>query len=276
MGLETLYELFRERVSLVEAQFAACETADAAAVCASGFLGALREAYVAGCEDARLRLRASDLLTACQSAAGLIAGLSKADVSLRLPGPSFEAPRARRALSVIRRYTPTALCAVLAGYLLLRNELPAAILAFAAAVACFFMPVTKAPAAILPEARGVPRPEPQEMTQRLSRLLRDVDALLTAQVASEIGAPLLTGPVLESIQLLCEASLTGDSAFALRAASPLVSALEAQGLQLMLFSPESAGWFDLLPGAGGGRTIRPALIKDGHLLARGQAIASMR
>ena len=272
MDLETLNEMFRERAKQVEAQFAACETADAAAACASGFLGAIREAYAAGCEDEGLRRRAIELLTACQSAAGLIAGLTQAEVSLMLPRPSLALPRARRALGEIRRYAPAALCAALSAYLLLRNETPAAILAAVAAVACFFMPAVKAPAAVLPEARAVPRPDPKEMTHRMERLLRDVDALLVAGEAAESGAPLLTGPVLESIQMLCEASLTGDGAYALRAASPLVSALEAQGLELTLYSPERAGWFDLLPGAGEGRTIRPALVKDGHLLARGQAI----
>jgi hypothetical protein len=55
----------------------------------------------------------------------------------------------------------------------------------------------------------------------MERLLRDVDALLSAEeAAAEAEAPLLTGPVLESIQMLCEASLTGDGAYALRAASP--------------------------------------------------------
>ena len=69
MDLETLNEMFRERAKLVEAQFAACETADAAAACASGFLGVIREAYAAGCEDEGLRRRVIALLTACQSAA---------------------------------------------------------------------------------------------------------------------------------------------------------------------------------------------------------------
>ena len=274
--METLYEIFRERAKLVEAQFAACETADAAASCASGFLGAIREAYVAGCEDDGLRRRAVDLLTACQSASGLIAGLTQAEVSLLLPKPSPTLPRARRALGGLRRYAPAALCAALAIYLLLRNEVPAAILAAVAALACFFMPAVKAPVAVLPEARAVPRPDPKEMTRRIELLLRDVDALLGAGEAAEADAPLLTGPVLESIQMLCEASLTGDAAYALRAASPLVSALEAQGLQLSLYSPERAGWFDLLPGAGEGRTIRPALVKNGTLLARGQAVEPMR
>lgn len=274
--MQTLYELYHDRALLVEAQFAACENAEAAAACASGFLGALREAYAAACDDAALRRRAVDLLTACQSASGLLAGISQADVSLKLPGPSIQNPRARRALGAVRRFSPAALCAALAVYLLLRNELPAAVLAFVASVACFFLPQAKAPAAALPEARGVPRPDPKEMTQRLARLVRDVDALLSAQEIHETDAPLLTAPVLESIQMLCEASLTRDASFALRAASPLVTALEAQGLQLMLYNPECAGWFDTLPGAGEIRTIRPALVKDGHLLARGQAVLPVR
>lgn len=276
MDLATLMELFRGREALLETQFAGCETAEAAAACASGFFGALREAYAAQCEDAALRRRASDLLVACQSAAGLLAGMTGADVSLRLPGPSVRSPRALRAAGALRRYSPAALCAALAAYLLLRNEFPAAILALVAAAACVFLPSVKAPAPALPEARAVPRPDPREMILRVSRLIRDVDALFSAQEPAEQITPLLTGPVLESIQMLLEASLTGDSAFALRAASPLVTALEAQGLELMLFSPQNAGWFDLLPGAGEGRTIRPALVRDGRLLARGQAVEPMR
>ena len=276
MDLETLTELFRDRAVMVTAQFAACENAEAAAACAAGFLGALREAYAMQCEDAALRRRAADLLTACQSAAGLLAGMTGAEVSLRLPGPSIKSPRVRRAAAGFRRFTPAALCAALGAYLLLRNEFPAAVMAFAAAIACFLMPAVKAPAARLPEARAVPRPDPKAMTLRLQRLIRDADALLSAQEPMEKGAPLLTGPVLESIQMLCEASLTGDGTFALKAASPLVTALEAQGMELMLYSPEYAGWFDLMPGAGEGRTIRPALLKDGRLLARGMAVEPMR
>ncbi len=276
MDLETLTELFRDRAELVTAQFAACENAEAAAACAAGLLGALREAFSAQCEDAALRRRAADLLAACQSSAGLLAGMTGAEVSLRLPEPSVKNQRARRAVSGFRRYAPAALCAALAAYLLLRNEFPAAVTALVAAAGCFLMPAVKAPAEKLPEARAVPRPNPKEMTLRLQRLLRDLDALLSAQEPVESGAPLLTGPVLESIQMLCEASLTGDGTFALKAASPLVTALEAQGLELLLYSPEYAGWFDLMPGAGEGRTIRPALFKDGRLLARGMAVEPMR
>jgi hypothetical protein len=202
--------------------------------------------------------------------------MTGAEVSLRLPGPSAISQRTRRAAAGFRRYAPAVLCATLSAYLLLRNEFPAAVMAFAPAAACFFMPAMKTPAAKLPEARAVPRPDPKEMTRRLSRFLQDADALLSAQEAPEQGAPLLTRPVLESIQMLCEASLSGDGTFALKAASPLVTALEAQGLELLLFSPEYAGWFDLMPGAGEGRTIRPALFKDGRLLARGMAVEPMR
>ncbi len=276
MGLYTLSELYRERMHLVESQFAACQSAEAAAACASAFLGALREAYAAACDDDALRRQAGDILVICQSACGLIAGMADAEVSLRLSAPGTKNPLARRVLRSARRYLPAALCAALAAYLMLRNEIPAAIMAAVAAVSCLLLPAVKAPVQALPEAKAVPRPDPKEMTRRLERLLRDADALLAGREALEPGVPLLSAPLVESIQMLCEASLTGDGAFALRAASPLVAALEAQGLQLMLYAPENAGWFDLIPGAGAGRTIRPALVRDGHLLARGQAIAPMR
>lgn len=274
MRLETLHELFRERAASLEAGLAGCETAEAAAACAAAFLGALREAYVAQLDEASERQRASELLIACQSASGLMAGMTEADVHLKLPGPEGRgSARARRALREVRRYAPALLCAVLGAYLLLRGELPAAIFAGIAAAAGLFLPTVKAPAAPLPEARAVPRPDPRETARRMERLLRDADALLFARETGEASAPVLTGPVLESIQMLCEASLAGDGAFALRAASPLAAALEAQGVELMLLGADNAGWFDLLPGAPAGRTIRPALVKDGHLLARGQAIA---
>ncbi len=276
MGLATLTELYLEREKILEAQLAGCETAQAAADCASGFLGALREEYTAACEDAALRRHASDLMAACQSAAGLIAGMTNAEVSLRLASSKTRAARTDRVLGGIRRYGPAAACAALAAYLLLRSEIPAAILALAAAVACVFLPAARAPRSPLPEAKAVPRPDPQDMALRLKRLLRDMDALLDASEPPDAEAPRLTAPVMESIQMLCEASLTGDGAYALRAASPLVAALEAEGLQLMLYSPEIAGWFDLMPGAGERRTIRPALVSQGRLLARGQAVEPMR
>ena len=276
MDLETLYEIFQERAKLAEAQFAACQSAEAAAACASAFLGALREAYATTCDDDARRRQAGDILVVCQSACGLIAGMTDAEVSLRLSAPGMKNPFARRALCSARRYLPAALCAALAAYLMLRNELPAAIMAAVAASSCLLLPAVKAPAQALPEAKAVPRPDPKEMARRLERLIRDADALLSGREALEPGVPLLSAPLMESIQMLCEASLTGDGAFALRAASPLVAALEAQGLQLMLYAPENAGWFDLIPGAGAGRTIRPALVRDGHLMARGQAIAPMR
>ena len=275
MRLYTLYELFRERAAMVEAQLSGCENADAAAAYISGFLGAMREAYVMQLDDSAERLRASDLLIACQSASGLIAGMVQADVHLKLPGPHANA-QMRRLTKGVKKYAAPIINAILCIYLILRGEMPAAIMAAVAAAVCFLAPNLKAPSVQLPEAHAVPRPDPRETTRHLERLIKDVDAILSAREVSDEGAPLLTGPVLESIQMLCEASLTSDGAYALRAASPLVSALEAQGVTLMLLNKDNAGWFDLLPGAPEGRTIRPALVKGGHLLARGQAIAPMR
>jgi hypothetical protein len=271
MHLESLHELYAKRAPSLEAALAGCESAEAAAACVGGFIGALRESYVSGLHGAAERRRAGEILRACQSAAGLIAGMTQADVTVQLPQP-LKRPQLRRTARFARRYAPAGMCAVLCAYLILRGEMIAAALAAAACALCLFAPGVRAPSQALPEARAVPRPDPRETLRRLERTITDAQSLLRAQDAAPDGAPLLTRSVLESIQMLCEASLTGDGAFALRAASPLVSALEEQGIAPVLYDRDSAAWFDLMPGAPAGRTIRPALVKDGRPLARGQAI----
>ena len=47
--------------------------------------------------------------------------------------------------------------------------------------------------------------------------------------------------------------------------------LEAQGVKIVEYSDATKGWFDMYPGTEPGLTIRPALVRDGHVLARGQA-----
>ena len=76
---------------------------------------------------------------------------------------------------------------------------------------------------------------------------------------------------LHYIQMLMEAVYTQDGDYALKAAPQLVSALNGQGVEMVEYSPEHRDWFELFPGTEDGLTIRPALVKDGKLLARGQA-----
>ena len=81
----------------------------------------------------------------------------------------------------------------------------------------------------------------------------------------------LEPPLLEAVQMLLEARLTGDPEYALKGIPTMVSALNAQGIELLPYSTENHGNFDLLPAPEGGKTIRPALRQGDTLLMRGQA-----
>ena len=73
------------------------------------------------------------------------------------------------------------------------------------------------------------------------------------------------------VQMLMEAVYTRDGDYALKAAPQLASALSEQGVEMVEFSEAHRDWFEMFPGTENGLTIRPALVKEGKLLARGQA-----
>ncbi len=86
---------------------------------------------------------------------------------------------------------------------------------------------------------------------------------------------MLTGEMLEPMQMLLEAGCTQDGEYALKALPKLSDALLRQGIEAVDYSPETAAYFEMYPSDEGGRTIRPALVKDGTLIARGQATERM-
>ena len=118
------------------------------------------------------------------------------------------------------------------------------------------------------------------LMRMMDRLMESMDYALEmeAQEAAfrmpspeDAEQPTLTGDMLESVQMLMEAVQTQDGAYALKAVPRLVSALEEQDVKLVYYNKESEGCFDMYPGTEPGLTIRPALTKDGRVLARGQA-----
>ena len=85
------------------------------------------------------------------------------------------------------------------------------------------------------------------------------------------GRAEVTGDILSPVQMLMEAVYTGDGEYALKAAPQLREALSGQGIEIVEYDPAHRDWFDMFPGTEAGLTIRPAMVKDGRLLARGQA-----
>ncbi len=123
-----------------------------------------------------------------------------------------------------------------------------------------------------------------ELLRMLDRLMESMDYALelgmqeSAVKASAPGAaeqPALTGDMLEPVQMLMEAMQTKDGEYALRAVPRLVSALNEQGIEAVCYSGENEEYFDMYPGTEEGMTIRPALMKDGRVIVRGQATEKM-
>ena len=124
-----------------------------------------------------------------------------------------------------------------------------------------------------------------ELLRMLDRLMESMDYALemSAQQQEEqpkiqgasLEQPALTGNVLEPVQMLLEAVQTGDGAYALKAVPALEAALTEQGIEVVKYSEENEEYFDLYPGTEKGITIRPALIKDGRVIAKGQATEEM-
>ncbi len=122
-----------------------------------------------------------------------------------------------------------------------------------------------------------------ELLRLVDRLMESMDDALemsAQQAASERKLesgerPMLTGDVLGSVQMLMEAVQTGDGEYALKAVPALTAALMEQGIEAVNYSQENEEYFDLYPGTEKGITIRPALLKDGKVIARGQATEAM-
>lgn len=131
------------------------------------------------------------------------------------------------------------------------------------------------------EARAVCRVDAQAMCLRLSQLCRAADVCVSdlALLAHDAGRARLSGTADEAmLDLLCalmEAKQSGRAELALRSLDQAEQYLHLLGMELVLYTPENAAMFDLLPTLGEARTIRPALVREGKLLRRGTAACRM-
>lgn len=123
-----------------------------------------------------------------------------------------------------------------------------------------------------------------ELLRLIDRLMESMDYALEMSGQEQTAAPVkgaegvrpaLTGGVLEPVQMLLEAVQTGDGEYALKAVPALTAALMEQGIEIVNYSAENEEYFDMYPGTEAGITIRPALLRDGKVIARGQATEGM-
>ena len=195
----------------------------------------------------------------------MIASVAKTNVDIVAAPESDKATKAG-----VLSYLPSALSTVLAVMLCLESNMGGAIVAIVSAAAGIFFK-GKAKKDALPQVTAVPAIDAEETARRFEALLRSVDTAVADDKPEETHAGEMSQPLVESLQMLMEAQLTRDGAFALRTIPQVETALTRDGIVMIPYSEENKHLFDLLPAPEGGETIRPALMRGGNLIARGQA-----
>ena len=109
----------------------------------------------------------------------------------------------------------------------------------------------------------------QELQQRRQ------EKLAAAADSNEEQPAVISKELLDAIQMLMEAGQGKDGEYALKALPKLNDALLNQGIKQVMYSEETAQYFEMYPAVEGGITIRPALMKDGRVLMPGQATEEM-
>ena len=270
-----LNRLFTDRRAQFERDIAAMPDPKGAFDVCARYLGDVRRDYIGDATDPQLRIRLGELMSASESGVQLMVAVSQVDIKMGLRnGIPQQKRRIRLAIRAMLPYVPLAMMALIAVWLYFDGKLEAAIAALiAGAVSMFTLLRLKPPAKqTVPDVYGETHVDPALLSKYMEQMLRRMDDMLSAQPAMTDDSPLtISSGLMESVQMLMEARITGDGAFALKALPQMMAALSDQGVEIEMYTSENRANFDLLPAEAGGETIRPALIKDGRLLFRGQA-----
>lgn len=252
-------ELIRraDGVSPARAQEAACL-----------YLEDIRALYNA--QEGARRNPVGDLCAVARSALGALGAASAASVRA-LPASEAAPQSLREKILKIIAFLPAALMLLSSVWALFEDEPGIAAAAFAACCASLLFTFTEHGRLSLraPKMEAEPLTDGEELARRMAFLFREIDAVLDAAPTQKSAA--LPRELLEPVQMLMEAHLTGDGHFALKTLPRLTDVISRLGITILPYSEKNAGDFDLFPAQEGGRTIRPALVRDGEILLRGQA-----
>lgn len=263
---------FSKRYDRQSAAFAreieACRDQSEAVERAQRCLDDLLGAFAGDEDDAATRSRAAALVRVAKAALSTGEALHTGDVRAVVEREH----RAKSRLRTVMRFAPSAICAVLAVWLFLSGQTNPSFLALAAAFLSFLAAREPASAPTGQVSYEVTvRPDAHKMNRQMEYLCREIDQLLPTPSAEQAGLA-YDKPLLEAAQMLMEAFLTSDGAFALKSIPQMVGALEAGGVRFSKYAVDNAGDFDLLPGLENGATIRPSVTVDDALVLRGQAM----
>ncbi|NLG24225.1 MAG: hypothetical protein GX558_02640 [Clostridiales bacterium] len=260
--MAALNDAYRAARGDIERAIRAARDPDDAAGRAERAILALRAAEA----DGRVRAEVNRIIEAAAATAPLLCA-----ASARAPESVPAGRRDRWAKRL--RWLPAIACQALAGYLAASGlGWPATVALAAAALAGW--------AAF---RDGDRRRQPPAATIDSRELMRRLDylALTLDRLALEAGdalpppdreaGPIVTEGVWRAVQMLIEARQSGDGRYALKAVPMLRLALQEQGVEAVELADDTRDYFEIFPTEGEPATIRPAMVRNGRLLARGQA-----
>lgn len=276
-----IMEIFVGERSRMERELELTKDLKAAVDCVCASLERMRLEYCAKISDRRRRNEAERLFDIARQSVKCMLSVSGAGVKI-LKDEQATQTMAEKLIAMMPM-AAMAVGAVLSVWLILEEMRVAAVLAaMLTAIAWLETQVIYRRRVAVAAFSKVDR---HELLRLVERLMESMDYALemSAQEAAaasekklESGErPMLTGDMLGSVQMLMEAVQTGDGEYALKAVPALTAALMEQGIEAVKYSPENEEYFDLYPGTEKGITIRPALLRDGKVIARGQATEEM-
>ena len=265
-----MQDLYKEKRDALLTGINACTDVKEAADCIGRVLEQLRPDVKASFDNAAMRREADRLIDAAKQSAMLLISATEADVT-PMPLPKDK----KQALKSVPSFAALISSAALTFLLILENMGNPALISLVCTLACAIQIYIK-DEPVLPQMEVRTRVNPDEVMHITDRLVSGIDNALEAAAAEqhEIGAairPQITGDLLSPMQMLMEAVYTEDGSYALKAAPQLIDALGGEGISAVEYSEENRDMFDMFPGTEAGLTIRPAMVKDGKVLARGQA-----
>lgn len=246
--------------------------------CVCAGLERIRLEYVRNVQDRRRWGEISRLFDTARQAVKCMQAVTGAEVSVVSEKSVAHTPR--EALAIVMPIVSIVVGAALTVWLIVKDlNIPAALSMVLTAIAWLEAQTTLRKQLALSVKMHIDR---NSLLRQTDRLMEAVDAYVQAMEAQESPTvtsaeqPMLTGGVLEPVQMLLEAVNTQDGAYALKAVPRLTAALMEQGIEAVDYTPETREYFDLFPGTEPDLTIRPALLKDGRVLVRGQATEEMK
>lgn len=272
-----LMEIYRRERTRMERELGTAKDVKAAADCLTRSIERVRLEYVSQMPDKTGRMQADRLFGTAREAVRCIQAVTGAEIKVLADTQALKTPKDK--LVALLPAAAMVTGAVLTVWLLLEEITTAAVLAALLTAIAWLETQVVYRRRMAVEAR--PRLDKYELLRWIDRAMENIQDSLTAMEHQPADSrladeePKLTGDMLGPVQMLLEAVNTGDGEYALKAAPGLMAALMKQGIEPVSYSEEKREYFELFPGTEAGITIRPALLKEGKLLARGQATEKM-